>query len=648
LLAEGDAKGAEEAAREALAASARFAPEEEISEAPEKGLLFEDMIAEARAKYRRRRGHIFLTLGEALTEQERWMEARKALRRASLLSTSAKPFLEMASHPDLRPAEQVDALLEAFFSNGVDQGAVGLELMETGAFPDLNSLQALIDQRRLMLEVVPDYPGMETQVSMMPELRSATDRGTFVSTDYLRTGAILALYFPAVGCVHCSAELDGISRAVADARAEGKQVFPAAFVTEPDLDAARRIARLLALKLEVGRMDRLPEEISPAPEGEIRIVTRNGLLQVIVPLVDRLRSGEIRRRLQDVLDRLETFEEGELTGPDKAVQELAQLEQRGRSRQALLGAIELAQRRQAGPGSVQNLYRLMDKASESALGGADSLNEIFELLEPLSSLRGAGAAKSRLLTALDKGYRQKLLEAVESLEQGISRQAPAGQGVFDLAVSGAETSDARRIYLRRSFPGDGSLMNFGFVLESTSGGLEVLWVARDSGRPLGICHSSQGAVFLFEDSKGCRGLELIGDVGSVYGGCPARLLDGDIVEERPAIVDAVVDGVGPVYYRGGRIENGGLVAEETALEQGLRLFEQGQYAGAAKAFEEATREIDPVAPYDEVDLRYNRARCLEAQGEIREALILLETIGDVAYQNLVDERIRILSSGGRR
>jgi hypothetical protein len=87
--------------------------------------------------------------------------------------------------------------------------------------------------------------------------------------------------------------------------------------------------------------------------------------------------------------------------------------------------------------------------------------------------------------------------------------------------------------------------------------------------------------------------------------------------------------------------------DETALERGLRLFGQSRYAAAAKAFEEATNTIDPVAPYDEVDLRYNQARCLEAQGKVREALLLFETIGDVAYQELVDERIRVLSSGGR-
>jgi tetratricopeptide (TPR) repeat protein len=648
LLAEGDATGAEASAREALAESSRFTPEEEITETPAKRLLFEDMIAEARAKYRRRRGHYFLTLGEALTEQGCWREARKALRRASLLSTTAKPHLVMASHPDLSPAEQVDALLGAFFSNQADQGAVGLKLMETGVFPDRNTLQALIDGKRLLKEVVPDYPGMEVSVSVMPELRSATDRGTFVSTDYLRTGAVLVLYFPADGCSRCSEELDEINRAVSEAREAAKPNFLVAFVNEADLIAARRIARLLALSLEVGRLDRLPDEILPTPGGELRIVTRNGLLQVKLSLVERLRSGEIHRRVQAVLGRLETFEEGELTGPDRAAQELAQLESGGRSLQALRDSIKLAERREAGPASMQNLYRLIDRASRSVLSGLGSPVEIFEILEPLSRLRGAGEAKARLLSALDEGYGQMLLEAVRQIEPEVIRQGAADQGVFQVAVSNPdEDSGDLFIYLQRSFPVDTAMRNFNFVLKATAGGLEVSWVAPENATPLGIQSTSDGTVFLFEELNGCRGLRVVGEDGPVFEGCPVRLMGGEIVEERLALVDPVAESVAPLYYRRKRIATDESETEETALEQGLHLFERGQYREAAAAFEEASREIDPLAPYDDVDIRYNQARCLEAQGKTREALALFETIGDVAYQEWVDERIRILGGGGR-
>ena len=641
LLAEGDAEGAETAAREALAASARFTPEEEITETPEKRLLFEDMIAEARAKYRRRRGHYFLTLGEALTAQERWMEARKALRRAARLSTTAKPHIIMASHPDLSPSEKVEVLLRTFFSPGADQVAVGKELLETGAFPDRNTLQALVDQRRLINEVVPDYADMDVRVELMPELRSATDRGTFVSTEYLATGSFLALYFPAEGCSRCSEQLDGINRALSEAREAGKQTLLVAFVDEADLEATRRIARLLALRLEVGRLDRLPEGVSPATGGEIRIVTRNGLLQIIIPLVDALRSDEIRREVRAALDRLESFEEGELTGPDQEVEELARLVQRGRSRQALLESIDLAERREAGPASVENLYRLIDRASRSFLEASQSPEDPFELLTHLSRLRGAGAAKTRVLTVLGEDYEQNMLEAVQRVEPSIERQAPAGQGVFQLAVSDSE------VFLQRAFPVQTSLKNFNFILRRSADGLDVLWVDRETKAPLGIKHTSRGAVFFFEDSNGCDGLSLIGVDGVTYEACPASLLDGEIVEERPVLVDKLENDA-PYYHRRGLTTDVGSMAEESALERGLRSFEQGQYSAASKAFEEAVQEIDPVAPYDEVDLRYNQARCLEAQGKVREALLLFETIGDVVYQEIVDERIRVLSAGGRR
>jgi tetratricopeptide (TPR) repeat protein len=637
LLAEGDPDGAVTAAREALAASSRFTPEDEIVETPEKGLLFEDMIAEARVKYRRRRGRYFLTLGEALTAEERFTEARKALHRASQLSTSAKPHLIMASQPDLSPSAKVEVLLRAYFSPGVDKAAVEKALLETDAFPDRNTLQALIDQRRLLLEVVPEYPDMDVQLSFLPELRSATERGTFVSTDHLDTGAFLILYLPDAGCNRCSEQLDGLNRAVGQARSSGKSITVAAFVGEPDLGAARRIGRLLAMRMEVGRLDRLPRDVLPAAGGEIRVVTRQGLLQVILPLADRRRSDPIRQELEAVLDRLASFEEGELTGPDRAVQELSQLERKGRSRQAVLESIDLAERREAGPGSLQSLYRLIDRASGSFLAADNSLESHLELLRHLSKLRGAGAAKTRGLTGLDEDFGRKMLEAVQSVEPSIERQAPAGQGVFRLALSDSE------VFLQRAFPVVASLQSFNFVLRRTASGLEVSWVDRETDTPMGVEHTSRGGAFLFEDSSGCRGLKLVGLDGVSYEGCPARLLDGDIVEERPVLVDPLEGDPGPLYYRRDSVAAAG----GTALERGLRLFEQGEYAAAAKAFEEAAEAIDPVAPYDEVDLRYNRARCLEAQGKVREALLLFETIGDVAYQESVDERIRTLSAGGR-
>jgi tetratricopeptide (TPR) repeat protein len=84
------------------------------------------------------------------------------------------------------------------------------------------------------------------------------------------------------------------------------------------------------------------------------------------------------------------------------------------------------------------------------------------------------------------------------------------------------------------------------------------------------------------------------------------------------------------------------------LERAIRLFREGGYQQALSAFEEASRQIDPVAPYDTTDLRYNIARCYQELGQGPKALELMETIGDAAYQTVVDERIGELEVATRR
>jgi tetratricopeptide (TPR) repeat protein len=131
-------------------------------------------------------------------------------------------------------------------------------------------------------------------------------------------------------------------------------------------------------------------------------------------------------------------------------------------------------------------------------------------------------------------------------------------------------------------------------------------------------------------------------------GCPATVSNGEVVEVKKALVDSSEDEDLPHFYRRGTFESGKLLAPESSLEKGLRLFERGQFPAAASAFEEAASEVDPLSSYDEVDLRYNRARCLQELGKVREALALFESIGDVVYLSLVDEQIESLESGGRR
>ena len=113
LLQSGKASEAEGKVREALAQSQRFVPEEEIEERPDRGLLFEDMILEARKSYRERRARYFRTLGDALAAQEKWPASRKAYRR--VLGIEAVPGLSlvMARNPDLDLQSRLDLLVDA-------------------------------------------------------------------------------------------------------------------------------------------------------------------------------------------------------------------------------------------------------------------------------------------------------------------------------------------------------------------------------------------------------------------------------------------------------------------------------------------------------------------------------------------------------
>jgi tetratricopeptide (TPR) repeat protein len=644
LLAGDDAPGAEAAAREALSASNRFDPQQEISDRPEKGLLFDDMIAQARASYRQRRGRYFQTLGRALTGQKRWVEARKALGRAAVLNTIADPYLVMSSHADLSVAERIEFLLRARLSPGVDPKVVEAQLMETGAFPNPHTLETLVEHRQMKEMLTAEFPDVDVWLDPLPEIRSATESGTFVSTEPIRAGVTLVFYVPAEGCHRCSEELDGINKAIGEVSRPDKPIAFLTFVKETDLETTRRISRLLALRLQVGRLDRAEAALDPDSNGEIRIVARGGVLQVRIPLAEGPRSEEIRRMVVAVLSSVSPLEEEELQQPDEALQPIRQLSSMGRTKDAVSDGIELAVKREAGPASVDELYRLIERAVRSWSSEA-SEGEKLEVVAQLSRLEGARGAKERALSAVDASYGQKLLASVTSLDSEIERQASASRGVFYL---GLMDSVPPRIVLQRTFAGNGFLRHFNFVLEKTDSGLEVVWSAPETASPKGVTTVAEGAVFVFEDDSGLRGLRLVGVDGLSYEGSPALVREGRVVEVHDALVDAIPNDVKPRFFRRGTIEGGQMVSAETALERGLQLFRGGRYREAASAFEEASKEVDPLAPYDEADLRFNLVRCLEEQGKIREALTLADTIGDVAYQDAIDARIKILEAGGRR
>jgi hypothetical protein len=191
------------------------------------------------------------------------------------------------------------------------------------------------------------------------------------------------------------------------------------------------------------------------------------------------------------------------------------------------------------------------------------------------------------------------------------------------------------------------LRHFDLVLDLDAAGASPVWVEPEPDEPTGTRLVSKAAIF-FIARDGCRGLRLVGEEGPVYEGCPAHLHDGELVEEIDVLMEETPPADAPRFYRRRPIDSSQSTPPETALEQGIRLFHEGSYRDAIPKFEQAMREIDPVAPYDETDVRYNIARCYQELGETPRALQIMETIGDAAYQDLVEKRIDELAVATRR
>ena len=642
LLGENDAAGAEAAARRALSKSSHFEPEREIQKTPEKGVLFEDMIEKARTAYRERRARYFETLGNALVEQERWAEGRKSLRRSENLVPSAETLLGMASHPDLDVTQRIDLLLEAYFAPEADQAGVERALMETGAFADKDVLRAVFDRERFALELAAEFPGIEVVLAPLPDIRVAATRGTFVSSEYLNEGMTVVLYFPVDGCPRCSEELDAIGGALIEWGKQGHEYAVGAFVEERDLTLVRRIVRLLTMQIEVGRVDRLPAGIEPADDGEVWIVSRRGLMQLQISLDGAPPGSRIREQVTTAL---------RLLGPPEEKETGTTTRRTRRREKSFSTLVDEALALEAGPVPIPDRYRQIDLALRKILRDATNETQVLNALQELARLRGAGAAKSRAFRALDKALPGRLLTAVKEIAPEIDVQASPRQGVFYVGVTDVEGQ--KTILLQRTFFSSLLPQNFDFILRLEGGKPSVVWLGTEPHEPKGIRAISAGAVFFFE-GEDCRGLRLV-DLGSplfeggpLYEGCPARLEGEDIIEVKEVLLDDVPNGLAPLFYRRGKIEGSELIAPESPLERGKRLFEEGSYRQALSAFQEASKRIDPVAPYDEIDLRYNIARCYEALGQRPRALEIMESIGDAVYQSVVEEKIGELEVATRR
>ena len=628
-LEAGDAAAAEASAREALDKSLEFVPEREIEERPAKGILFDDMILAARESYRARRAPYFRTLGDALAAQEQWRASRKAYARSGAMAPNAELFLLMADDKDLRIAERRDYLLDAYLSPGAERLRLEEMLLETGIFRSRNALKATLDERRFP-ELQAEFPDLELVPGAFPRLQAVTDAGTLNTADLYRQGSLLLVYIPVDVCAHCSEQLDGITRPVMAAERSGAPIVLTAFVPEEELSIARRIVRLLAMRVGVGRIEGLPPTLTFAPQGELRVVARGGITQIRLPMSPEIRAVEIRRQLDAVFAFLDAPGLPTEEEPEEASVHLVALEKQVNEHRMLYDWIEVLEKLEAGPAPLDDLYERLRQLTQRVALASESRDLGFEMMEALGSLRGARSAKTRTLALLGTDIGDLLLEEVRDLDPDVRRTAPSGQGVFFVAVTDGENGP-RRVLMQRSFQTLDEIRHFNFVLEDDGHDLSVVWIAPEDDEPRGVASVEVGAVFRYAAGPDCNGLRLVRGADVVYENCAAKVIDGEVVEVRSAIVDAIPNG--PIYLK----KDVAATPEAGELEKGLRLFERGDLAGAAAAFEAAMDSIDPEAPYDASDLVYNRARALEAMGQRQEALALYRSLGDVAYQDLVDD-----------
>jgi tetratricopeptide (TPR) repeat protein len=631
LLQSGKAPEAEAKAREAIAQSQRFVPEEEIGERPDRGLLFEDMILSARKGYRERRARYFRALGDALAAQEKWPASRKAYRRVLGIEPAPGLSLLMARHPDLGLESRLDLLCDAYLAPGSDRMQLERDLLETGAFLDRNALKAGLDRKRFA-KLQESYPDLELLDFAFPDFQAATDGGTLIPSELFRAGTNLVVYFPVDGCGRCSEELDGLTLPVRDAQKRRLPIEVAAFVPESDLPVARRIARLLSMPVRVARKDFLPQSTDVLEGGEIRIVARGGMTQIRIPLGGGLASGEIRPRVAASLSFVDEPGLPTEARPEDASVRIVSLSKESDERRAFTDWIATIEKLEAGPAPLDSLYSELNRVAQRIV--PTDRQETFELLKALSRLDGAHSAKNRFLGLAGERVGERLLETAKSLDASVRRTPGGEEGVWFLAVAG------KRVYLQRSFHADEGLHDFDFVLEDDAGALSVLWGAPQENQPLGVEAVQGGAAFFFDCPERCPGARLWAGGEVVFEGGPAAVIDSELVELRNAIVDEPPpSAIGPIFHRSASGET------ETALERGLRLFGEKDFAEALLALTEAEKEIDPTAPYDASDLAYNRARVLQEQGKRGEALALFRSLGDVSYQSLVDAQARLIESG---
>ena len=641
LLAAGNFEAAEVAVRKAIEDSLRFDPQQEIGSRPAKGLLFENMILEARLAYRERRARYFRTLGDALAGQKQWRASRKAYSRAVGIVPDHKLWSLMANDMELEPSERLELLLQAYLAAaGTDRTSLEKTLIETGAFRSRDALKASLDQRRIAT-LQSEFEDLELVPGAFPNFQVATNVGNLVTTDLFRAGNLLVTYFPVDSCGRCSEELASLSIPVLELQRTGLPIEVAAFVTENDLPIARRIVRLLGMRVSVARSEGLPSTLNYLEHGEIRVVARGGLTQIRIEMSPTLTGPEIRRRVDAIFQFLNEPGLPTEETPEEASVPLVTLERRTNERHALFEWIDKIEWLEAGPAPLEDIYRSLNSLTQRVVRGSESRGLGLEILTRLSRLQGANGAKLTALGSVSDRLGDRLLERAKELDNAVRRSASGEQGTLFVDVSSIEEGETgARIYLQRVFQTPDERRHIEFAVRDIGTELEIVWAAPQKNELLGVEAIAGGGVFHYRVDDECpRGLRFLRGESIAYESCEAIVFGDDIVELRRAVVDDIPNA--PMLYRYNVVSG----AEPTSLELGLRQFAEGRFNEASSTFEKAFSEVDPVAPYDASDVLYNLARTLEGQGKRQDALAAYRSLGDVHYQKTVDEQTSRIESG---
>jgi len=630
-LAIGNFADAEISVREAISRSLYFSPKSELGKSRGKGLLFTEAILEARNDYRSRRARYFLGLGEVLALQKKWLGSRKAYSRATAIVPNPDALIEMADDPDLSTLQRRNLLLKAYLTLGADREQIEKMLLKTGIFRSRDSLKSSLDQKRFP-ELLGEFSDLEWLDETFPVFQTVTDLGILNTASLYEEGGVLVVYIPTEDCMSCSKQLDGLSRPVREAQGNEKPLEVVAFVPEVGLPGLRRIVRLLGMPIGVGRVEGLPLDVNLIDEGEIRVVARGGMTQIRFQMTPETQSRDIRKRVEAIFSFLETPGFPTDEKPELSNAPIVTFQHNHNQYKTALEWVRKIEKLEAGRASVNDLYDRLQRLTLRVIRNLLNREQVFDLVDSLGALRGANASKMQALGLLDHDIGDRLLAEAKKLVPDIQRSASRNEGFFFVDVV-REDEQPIQLLLQRSFQTAFGLEHFSFVLENTGEDILIAWVGRESGEPRGVATASGDSIFWYSTEDDCNGLRIVRQLESIYDSCNALLIEGEVVEVYPAVVDFLPDP--PMYYRRAVISK----REESALEQGFDLYKKGDFRAAAIAFSSALHDVDEVAPYDATDVLYNKARMLELQGEGHDALELYRSLGDIEYQHLVDQGV---------